>query len=793
MIGGVAPSVALGLGRGLFPKSIPEDYLRTASSIGDLKELVKISSKPDFNYVGKNVAVAVKPNGVGLEVLTDYASAEKELENIHRVISLKFPDKAIELVETFVSMPPKEDDITDPRILTYHLQTRLGWGLNPLFIPDNERKTIIGGEAKRFAEQVVNHFKKYGEKKGIIFKSSPFSEFAADLQSTPEYRDIINDVRIMAYNMLKAEDPRKAEEFNKQFDAKKRNEKIKKYLVGGGLLVLATGIGGLVLKHQLDEQAKKPYKEASGTDEQINQFISKYPQQNGNSTWIDFFRVCTSDKTLAEETFELRGSLRKSLDYIHDIKELGSLAGQLSQLQKDENYWGFVHGLSELPEADRKILNGSSVLSDWVADRKVSSPELRMTQDLDLDGITNGIDRFPINPLNDKELANVTKTFVVRLADYNKDRSNATIVENYGRNALKSALDAVEGNPKIIGDLNKCGYDWLVWFLKDNKGDERYWQAVNAFGQLAQVYFYDMNFANRVIGGGTPFGLGVNGQYDEMERSLVNERWSQLKDWSKKGELLIPIDGVEKSPWSDEKVYINNLKGMILPYSLFWQRIDNPNEQLFDRRAANLNYFTIGNTDYRIPMNSTKAIEMALNNVRLQPQFHDIVWARLTDSQMMEEDINFLRLWPYGAMKDWPTFMRAFPEILDLFTKEGTFYDKALVAVDGIAAREITNFPDIEPQEFHCSNLLSSIGGAGYTFLVRYPMGPVMGHWHSTAGYPISDYLARKLYGFTKYGKVMIHKDTNSVCFWLFEDTLEGENKMEIQYPFRIESLYEDS
>jgi hypothetical protein len=556
-------------------------------------------------------------------------------------------------------------------------------------------------------------------------------------------------------------------------------------------LLAAAGIGAFLYMQHLDEQVKKPYKDAGGTDEQVNQFLAKFPKQNGNSTWVDFFRAWTNDKALAEETFELRGSLRKSLDYMHDIKELGSLAGQLSQLQKDENYWGFVHGLSQLPEADRKILNGSSILSDWVADRKISSSELRMAQDLDLDGITNGIDRFPINPLNDKELANVTKTFVIRLADYNKDRTNATIAENYGRDALKSALDAVEGNPKIIGDLNKYGCDWLVWFLKDNKGDERYWQAVNAFGQLAQVYFYDMNFANNVIGGGTPYGLGVNRQYDEMERSLVNERWSQLKDWSERGELLIPIDGVERSPWGDEKVYINNLKGMILPYSLFWQRIDNPNDAILNYKT-DLNFITIGYTDYRIPMNTTRAIELALKNVKLLPQFHDIVWARLMSPQMMEEDINSFREY-FQRYRDWPTFMRAFPEILDLFTKEGTFYDRALVAVDGISCREIVKFPDIEPREFHCSNLLSSVGGAGYTFDVRYPMGPVKGSWHSTAGYPISDYLAGKLYGFTKYGKVMIHKDTNSVCFWLFEDTLEGENKMEIQYPFRIESLYEDS
>ncbi|MGC8832072.1 MAG: hypothetical protein ACP5PQ_05790, partial [Thermoproteota archaeon] len=369
------------------------------------------------------------------------------------------------------------------------------------------------------------------------------------------------------------------------FANSKHKRRKKRALAAAGIIV------SIALSYvAYNELIKKPYKQAGGTNEQVEEFLSKYPwARNANQSTVEFFINWKEDKALAEETFKLTRSLNKTLTYIQDMKLLENWNEVISGLQKDENYFNFVHRFSKLQEGWKKELNESSVLKDWISDKKISFSELKMIQDLDLDNIPNDLDKFPFNPLNDKELFKTTKYFVLKLADYNKDK-NITIGENYGIENLKSAINAVETNPKIIEGLNKYGCDWLVLFLKDNKGDEKYWHAVNAFGQLAQVYFYEMNYSGITYTTIRPYGLGVNKKYDEMEKSLVNERWLQLKNWTEKGEILIPIDGLEKSPWNDESKYIKNLKGMILPFSLFWQKIDNPNEELPQEPA-----FFIGN------------------------------------------------------------------------------------------------------------------------------------------------------------------------------------------------------
>ena len=59
------------------------------------------------------------------------------------------------------------------------------------------------------------------------------------------------------------------------------------------LLTLGLLAGTLALSYYhfiyLPEQRRAPYRKY-GTSKQIDEFLSKYPQANGNSTWIDFFK-----------------------------------------------------------------------------------------------------------------------------------------------------------------------------------------------------------------------------------------------------------------------------------------------------------------------------------------------------------------------------------------------------------------------------------------------------------------------------------------------------------------------
>jgi len=395
-----------------------------------------------------------------------------------------------------------------------------------------------------------------------------------------------------------------------------------------------------------------------------------------------------------------------------------------------------------------------------------------------------------LNDLNIRSLNRASLNLAGNLTLYNG--GNMDIIGVYGKDALWNAFNATEEYPKINSSLNKFGNDWLVWFLADNKGDEKYWPAINAFGQLAQVYFYDMNYSGVFYPTGIPpIGVGVNRKYDPIERTLTNERWSQLKDWNEKGEILIPIDGVEKSPWKDEKKYINNLRGMILPYSLFYQRMDNPGVTTY--LFMDEGYLVIGGveTDYGIPHNTTKATEMALYNVRLLPTYHDVNWKRITNPKTFEEDINSLKF-EFSLYKDCPTFIEAYPEILQTFLEKGTFYDRTIMAIYGITCREIKKYSPSarEDFEYYFSSLISSVGGAGYVFDIKYPTGSLKGYLHGSPGYPISDDLYGMFCRFNKYGRILMHKDTNAVCPWLFEKTLDGENYMDITYPFVVEDVY---
>lgn len=65
------------------------------------------------------------------------------------------------------------------------------------------------------------------------------------------------------------------------------------------------------------EQRKAPYKQAGGTDKQINDFLLKYPQENGNATCVDFFKNRLLNEQFADNSFQNFKTFNASNNYMN--------------------------------------------------------------------------------------------------------------------------------------------------------------------------------------------------------------------------------------------------------------------------------------------------------------------------------------------------------------------------------------------------------------------------------------------------------------------------------------------
>jgi hypothetical protein len=94
--------------------------------------------------------------------------------------------------------------------------------------------------------------------------------------------------------------------------------------IGIVLILFTAGATGVFLyNHYLGEQARKPYRDAGLSDEQVNSFLAKYPKQNGNSTWVSFAKSWANDRALAEESLKIFGNLKDSLEYLYFVNSNG--------------------------------------------------------------------------------------------------------------------------------------------------------------------------------------------------------------------------------------------------------------------------------------------------------------------------------------------------------------------------------------------------------------------------------------------------------------------------------------
>ncbi len=85
-------------------------------------------------------------------------------------------------------------------------------------------------------------------------------------------------------------------------------------LVGGLLALSLVLVFGCLAKNELD---RRPYRGVGLTDESISQFFSKYPKQNGNSTWIAFGREWGNNPDLAEKALQIFKNFNETLQFIY--------------------------------------------------------------------------------------------------------------------------------------------------------------------------------------------------------------------------------------------------------------------------------------------------------------------------------------------------------------------------------------------------------------------------------------------------------------------------------------------
>ena len=267
-----------------------------------------------LEYNGKNVVFSLSSHGAELKIKTNYKEAWEEVKSIHDSLLLKDPEMANELLNAFMETEPNPEDYTDPGIFGHHLQKELP-GLSPLF--DEERREAAIKEGKeKLAEQLVNYFENFNKKAGLIFKKSPFSEFADEMKEIyPE--SIVSEAKELAYKMLKEKDGRKAEEFKKQFDAERRNENRKKMILGLGVLglTLAAGLGAWYFSQdrQPPEVKKTEYKPRvnKGENQDFSAFVNeKNPVQtaslrlNGSSIDVPLFQDFKNGSLLYRTSFD---------------------------------------------------------------------------------------------------------------------------------------------------------------------------------------------------------------------------------------------------------------------------------------------------------------------------------------------------------------------------------------------------------------------------------------------------------------------------------------------------------
>ncbi len=198
---------------------------------------------------------------------------------------------------------------------------------------------------------------------------------------------------------------------------------------------------------------KKPYTDAGLTLNQTASFIQSHPEQDGNSTWVNFAKAWVTNQTTADEVLADLGNLELTLDFLHafpnhDYKDIINLYAKNATLAKivvDQ-----IDGDGRIPNKDALI-------------REVMPAYLEMADDIQrmaqIYGLNNATAYFGILSAMREEISNNSlKAAVMCLGqndginiDFDSMREHASMfrLAHYVSNILKYPKEWKEGAIQI--------------------------------------------------------------------------------------------------------------------------------------------------------------------------------------------------------------------------------------------------------------------------------------------------------------------------------------------------------
>ncbi|MGB9622342.1 MAG: hypothetical protein ACPL07_00725 [Candidatus Bathyarchaeia archaeon] len=389
-------------------------------------------AKKNIAITTDNLAISFNPSGKpNVTILGDYFKASKEIADLIGKLFLKDQAKALSLEEAFYSIKSKDETYLFKVADFLQKQYEAISPMRALF--DDAWGKAEEQAVYKLANQLENVFSIYSAKGEL----KTFSEFADEIKAL--YKGLAFKAKEIAVQELKAINPKQAEEFERAFEKLENKRRNRGLFVGLGIMVtlLSAAIGGyFYMKHQ-EEQAKEPYKQAGLTDEQAEQFISKYHSQNGNSTWVSFAQAWVKDKALADKSFDAFKDLKSSLGYIYFVSSNGydglSFLKDFPQLK--DNYQAILPAYSKNSSLVRIVFD------QFQRDEKISDKKALFLEALKAyEELGREVQKFSqIYAIN-----NATSYF----------GSSAKLKEEIGSEALLAALRKLGENDEINKDFD---------------------------------------------------------------------------------------------------------------------------------------------------------------------------------------------------------------------------------------------------------------------------------------------------------------------------------------------------
>lgn len=120
-------------------------------------------------------------------------------------------------------------------------------------------------------------------------------------------------------------------------------------------------------------------------------------------------------------------------------------------VERNYNSEQAIDELAFLPEEGRLVL--ADDIKAYTSDGNISGKELSDLADVDVDGVINSKDAYPMDPSNKQEISQKTFSFVRDLVKYRNSISDERILpEIYS--GLERIINIVESNPELIRDFS---------------------------------------------------------------------------------------------------------------------------------------------------------------------------------------------------------------------------------------------------------------------------------------------------------------------------------------------------